>query len=354
MRLLDRYVGKTVLAAIALVTTMLAALQLFILFVNELDDLGKADYGVVQAMLYVFLQMPYQVYLFFPLASLLGCLVGLGVMANHRELVIMRAAGMSLSQITFAVLKVAMSVIIFVTLVGETLIPRLAHYANEQRSQALNSGQTLRTAHGVWLRYQNDFISIGTILLPNTLMQVTQFCFDENHRLRLARKIAKIEYLNNHWQAYDIAETVLSESSISTKTITSMPWDVLVKPTVLRVNKNEPDEMTLRELRQFLRAEKRSHQQAPSYQLAYFQRLVQPLTTAVMMILAIPCIFGPLRSSTMGSKLLTGATIGFGFHIINRFFGPLSQVFQLPALVAALGPTCIFALLGVYLMRRVN
>ncbi|MCK1890503.1 LptF/LptG family permease, partial [Legionella pneumophila] len=49
--------------------------------------------------------MPYQVYLFFPIASLLGCLVGLGVLANHSELVVMRAAGISIGQITGAVLK---------------------------------------------------------------------------------------------------------------------------------------------------------------------------------------------------------------------------------------------------------
>jgi lipopolysaccharide export system permease protein len=73
-----------------------------------------------------------------------------------------------------------------------------------------------------------------------------------------------------------------------------------------------------------------------------------------MMILAIPFIFGPLRSSTMGSKLLAGATLGFSFHIINRIFGPVSQVFQLPVEIAAFGPTLLFAILGIYLMKRVR
>nr|WP_040916783.1 LptF/LptG family permease [Legionella tunisiensis] len=133
-----------------------------------------------------------------------------------------------------------------------------------------------------------------------------------------------------------------------------MPWDVTVKPDILSVSSREPDEMTLHELRQYLHAQKHSHQNAANYQLAYWQRLIQPLTTVVMMILAIPFIFGPLRSSTMGSKLLAGATVGFGFHIINRFFGPVSQVFQWPPEIAAIGPTCLFALLGLYLMSRVR
>ncbi len=77
MKLLDNYIAKTILSAIALVTLMLAGLQVFILFVHELDEIGKANYGIWQSALFVLLQMPYQVYLFFPMASLLGSLVGL-------------------------------------------------------------------------------------------------------------------------------------------------------------------------------------------------------------------------------------------------------------------------------------
>ncbi|HHF7345058.1 TPA: LPS export ABC transporter permease LptG [Legionella feeleii] len=354
MKLLDRYIAKTVLAAIALVTLMLAGLQVFILFVNQLDDLGKGDYGIVQTALYVFLQMPYQVYLFFPMASLLGCLIGLGIMANHRELVVMRAAGMSIGQVTLAVLKAALFLILFVTLVGETIVPRLASYANDQKIQAMSGGQTLRTAHGVWLRHLNDFISIGTILPNNTLELVFQYHFDESHKMRFARHIDRINYVNGQWEAHDIAETIINNEGTQTRKIKAMPWDVPVKPDILSVSSREPDEMTLHELRQYLRAQKHSHQNVGNYQLAYWQRLIQPLTTVVMMILAIPFIFGPLRSSTMGSKLLAGATVGFGFHIVNRFFGPVSQVFQWPPEIAALGPTFIFALLGLYLMSRVR
>ena len=354
MRLLDRYIAKTVLAAIALVTLMLAGLQIFILFVSQLEAIGKGSYGIWQAALFVLLQMPYQVYLFFPMASLLGCLIGLGIMANHRELVVMRAAGMSIWQVTLAVLKAAVIVIIIVTFTGETLVPKLAHFSNDQKMQALNGGQALRTASGVWLRYQNDFITIGTISPNNILFEVYQFRFDEGHHLRLARKIERIEYNNKRWQAYGVAETTMHDGQTQAQNIAEMVWDVSIKPSILSVSSSEPDELTLQELRQYLHAQKMSQQTALNYQLAYWQRLIQPLTTVVMMLLAIPFIFGPLRSSTMGSKLLSGATVGFGFHIINRFLGPVSQVFQWPPEVAAIAPTVVFALLGLYLMRRVR
>ena len=354
MKLLDRYIAKTVLASTALVTLVLAGLQIFMLFVEQLDDMGKGDYSIVQAALFVFLQMPYQVYLFFPMACLLGCLIGLGVMASHHELVVMRAAGMSIGQVALAVLKSALPVIICVTILSETMMPGMIRFANDLKVQALSGGQTLRTAKGGWGRHQNDFINIGTVLPDNVLEHVSQFHFDDSHHLRVARKIDKIEYINGLWQAHGIAETDIQDNKTRVRSLSSMDWDVALKPGVLSVGGSEPDEMTLLSLYQFIRAQKASHQSTQNYQLVFWQRIVQPFTTVVMMVLAIPFVFGPLRSSTMGSKLLAGATVGFGFHIINRFLGSVSQVYQFSPEVAAIGPACLFALLGLYLMRRVK
>ncbi len=353
MKLVDRYIITNVVAAIGLVTLVLAGLQIFILFVNQLDDIGRADFGLSKVALYVLLQMPYQVYLFFPMASLLGCLIGLGVMANNRELVILRASGMSIAQITFALMKAALLLIAFVTILGETVVPELTRYATDLRIQALTGGQALRTAHGVWWRYHNDFILAGTVS-STKLTDVSQFRFDDQHHLQLTRKIALIYPEDGIWYARDVAQTELSSHETKASHRTKMIWDVRIKPDILSMSASEPDEMSLHELALYLREQKNIKLSAPSYQLAFWQRIVQPLTTMVMMILAIPFIFGPLRSTTMGSKLLMGATVGFGFHILNRFVGPVSQVLQGPPIVAALAPTLLFSVLGIYLMRRMR
>jgi len=354
MKILDKYIAKNVLAAIGLVTVMLSGLQIFILFVNQLPTLGKANYGLWQAAWFVLLQMPYEVYLFFPMASLLGCLIGLGVLANHSELIVMRAAGMSIGQIAGAVFKASLLVIIFVTVIGETLVPKLSRLASEHKMQALSGHQALYTANGMWVRYQNDFISIRSILPGNVLIEVNRFHFDEAHQLRLAEKIAKIDYTNGQWLAHGVDQTIINDNETQSKHIVEMPWAITLNPGILGVGRREPDELSLVELHQYLSMQKKIKQVTLNYELSFWQRLIQPLTTIVMMLLAIPFIFGPLRSSTMGSKMVAGAVVGFGFHIINRFFGPLSHVLQMPPQIAAIAPTCFFTLLGLYMMRRVK
>lgn len=354
IKILDRYIATTVLTSIGIVTLMLIGLQIFILFVDQLGDLGRGEYGIWQAMLFVLLQVPYQVYLFFPIASLIGCLIGLGMMASHSELVVMRAVGMSIAQITSAVLKASLLLIVLVTALGETIIPAMSRYSHDYKTMAMTGGQSLRTSNGMWLRYDNDFVTIGLVASDTLLQNIYQFHFDAQHGLKFARFIREAKYTEPYWTVYGVEQTDFTSDRTVAQYYPSMPWDVPVKPKILQISSNEPDEMTLHELNRYIREQKRSQLNAQTYKLAFFQRIIQPITTMVMMVLAIPFIFGPLRSSTMGSKLVVGITAGFSFHLLNHFFGPLSTVFQWPSELAAIVPTVIFAFIGYYLMKRVR
>lgn len=349
---LEIYIARTVLSSIALVILMLSGLQVFMLFVNQLGALGTGAYGFFAAAHYVLLETPYEVYLFFPMASLLGSLIGLGQMASSNELVVMRASGFSIGQITLAVIKLACILILFVTICGECFIPNMVHLANQQRQQAISGDHALHTDAGIWLRVHQDMILIGNLESEDLLHDVIQFHFNNNHELTTTRRIENIRFEKAHqlWHATGIHETSLYKDHTSSQQRADMIWPVKLNPAVLGSHQNELDEIPLYVLHKNLHSSTEKPQ--PHEVLVYVQRLMQPITTLVMMLLAIPFIFGPLRSSTMGSKLLAGATVGFGFYIINRFVGSASQVYQWPPILAGVLPTCLFALLGLYMMRR--
>ena len=105
MRVLDRYIGRAVIGATLVVLLVLLTLIAFVELEKELGEVGRGSYGLVQAFSYVFLVMPRFAYEIFPIATLLGSLVGLGAMANHAELIAMRAAGVSLSRIVWSVMQ---------------------------------------------------------------------------------------------------------------------------------------------------------------------------------------------------------------------------------------------------------
>ena len=353
MKLLDRYIAKTVLGTIALVTLMLVGLQLFILFVNELDDLGRGQYHIKQALSVMLLEVPGEVYLFFPVACLLGALMGLGNLASHRELIVMQAAGVSMRRITYSVLKASIFVVVFVALLGEVFAPHFLALASEKRWEAINNGQAMKTLHGVWFKTNHDFIVIGDALSNKNLHNLEQFHFDDNYQLQFARKIERLVQKSGVWRAYGIEETLFQGDKTKVRVVDSMPWDMPLDMVTLSVSGKQPDELDFLALRDYVKS-KQGQGLFFHYKLAYWQRLVQPFTTVVMMMLAIPFVFGPLRSSTMGAQLLLGAGVGFGFHLMNRFFGPLADVLHWPPELAAILPTAVFALIALYWMGRVR
>ncbi len=81
---------------------------------------------------------------------------------------------------------------------------------------------------------------------------------------------------------------------------------------------------------------------------------MMPLSSAVMVFLAVPFIFGPLRSSPVGARILAGTLVGIGFHLFNQTFQHIGLVFGVLPWLAASLPTILFAAFGIWMLRRVR
>lgn len=354
MKTMDRYIGKTILSAIGLVTLVLVALEMFILFVAELDNLGEGDYNLASAFIFILFQMPYQVYLFFPIATLLGSLIGLGTLASTSELIAIRTAGATVFQIVMAVLKAAIILIVFVTILGETVMPKWVHVSMDRKAILKSGTQALKTSYGVWFRSGNNFIHINSVMPGYHLKDIEQYQFNKQHQLVLSRSIKELRYVGGRWVMSGIETSALSPEKIKIKKTTEAIWNVALSPSLLALTNVEPYEMNLEQLYRYIKIEHKEHQSVVRYELAYWQRWFQPFVSCVMVFLAIPFIFGPLRESSMGARIVMGTLLGFGFHMLNKFFGSASLVYQFSPIIGAAGPAVIFSLIAFAMMRRVK
>ncbi len=92
---LDRYIGKTIFNTIMMTLFMLVSLSSIIKVVDQLKKSGQGGYDALGAGLYTILSVPKDIQIFFPMAALLGALLGLGMLAQRSELVVMQAAVMA-------------------------------------------------------------------------------------------------------------------------------------------------------------------------------------------------------------------------------------------------------------------
>lgn len=352
MTILERYIGLTVLRTSLLSLAVLTGLSALIRFVEQLKSVGRGSYEVVDAALFVFYSLPRDIEVFFPMAALLGGLIGIGMLASNSELVVMMAAGRSRLNIAGAVMKTAVVMMIAVLAIGEWVAPPMEAKGRLIRAQEISGGSLISAQRGVWAKDGTLFINIGEVQDTGLLNNILIYEFDDDQRLEQVVYAEQACFSDAKWRLKNITTTKIKERRIVKESKPSMVWQSSLTPDKLGVVTVKPESLSISGLIDYLTYLKSNQQSMQRYELALWRKVLSPITVAVMLLVALSFIFGPLRSTSMGARILLGVVTGFGFHVSNEIFGPLAQVYQMPAVLGALLPSVVFAALAIYFMRK--
>lgn len=346
MKILDRYIERTVIYTVLLVVLVLLGLELFVEFTREYADIGTGNYTFLHALVYIPMMLPLDTYQFFPMAGLLGSILGLGLLAAHSEIIVMRVSGCSVANITWAIIKAAIFLSVIMIILGEIVAPLSQKVAVSHKMAALSAGKTLATKEGYWVRDKDSFVHIDKSLGKGKVLGVTRYKFDSKNQLASVSFAKYGNYQDKIWTFFDVIKTNFNGNKAIASHIIQEKSDLILHPRLLGIKYTDSDQKFLPELFSYIKYRKQSGLDASRYEFVFWQRVVQPLATLVMIIIAVPFVFGPLRSANMGFRMLTGVILGITFYLLNQFAGSLSYVIDVPPLVVALVPTLFFAMLG--------
>ncbi len=353
MTLLNRYIAKTVLSSTLLVLFVLIGLYTFMDFINELDDLGKGSYGLTEIFSYLAFSMPKMIYDLLPIAALLGSVLGLGTLASQGELVAMRAAGLSVQQINKAVAIVALCLMLVTLFIGEVVRPSAERKAETIQSQAKTGTVGMQSNFGFWTRNGLHFNHIKRILPDGRFEGISIYEFDAENRLRIITKAKEASYQDESWSLTDVVQSTIDEQGVQVRTIEHARWRSPLNPGIANIVIMKPEYLPVWNLVQYISYLKENKQSVERYQMAFWMKIMMPISAAVMVFLAVPFVFGPLRSTPIGGRILVGALVGIGFYLFNQSFQNIGLVFGVFPWLTAMFPTAIFAAVAWYFMRKI-
>lgn len=357
MNILERYIGKTILSAIFLTLFLLVGLGAIIKFVEEFRDVGRGSYDGLKAAYYTFLTIPRDIETFFPIAALLGSLLGLGNLASRSELVVMQASGFSRFRIGLAVMKTALPLVIFTMIIGEWGVPQTEQFARNMRSIAQSGGSMLATKDGFWAKDGNSFIYINRINNEKSLSNVLIYEFGEGENKRELQSVlraSEAKYSDEKgWILSNVEKSELGKNQIQQGKQPDQSWQTSLTPSKLGIVSLKPESLSISGLADYVGFLKDTGQDPKRFEITFWRKVFQPISMAVMMLLAISFIFGPLRSSTMGAKIVIGIVAGFMFYVANIVFGNLSLIATwLPVPVGALIPSLLCLVIVWWLLSK--
>lgn len=348
---LDRYIAKHLIVTIALTLLALAGLGFIGLFMSNIGDVGNFDYGYLTLFAYALLSLPQQIYEIFPAAALVGTSAGLSMLALSSELTAMRAAGVSFYRIILSILKLCLALIVLVVILGEWVVPTGLETAEKLRAQALH--QPLRNRVGsLWLRSGDQFIYIREALPDRSLRGLSIIeltSASENYRQIDADQA---HFRDGKWTLINVRQTIVEGERIHAIRLHEQPWSPGFGPELMEAMQIPKQSMSSLDLWRHVRHLRDNQQDSTIYELSLWKKIVMPFSTLIMVMLAVPFVFGSVRTGGLGKRVFLGVMIGFFFSLLQSGMGYYSLAFNIAPALAALTPTILFLGLTIVLFRR--
>ncbi|MBI3771109.1 MAG: LPS export ABC transporter permease LptG [Gammaproteobacteria bacterium] len=354
MRILDRYIALTVLQSTAVVTVVLMALFGFISFVGEFGDIGRGNYGALQAGIYTLMLMPNIVYQMFPLMVLLGSIIGLGILAGNSELIVIRAAGVSVWRIVWSAMQAGLLLTVIMIIIGEFVAPASEIKAQSLRANALNEQVGFHGEMGLWARDGDAVVHIKDVLAAESVANVSIYEFDVNHKMSAITQAKHADFENGIWVLKDVSRSVLSGQSVQTTHPERVEWRSMLAPQMISVVAIQPEYLSVVGTYHYIEYLQKNGLDATKYVLSLWKKAISPLVIAVMVFLAVPFVFGPLRSVGIGARIFFGVLLGIGFYLADQTIAQLGLVYNFPLPVAVSVAPLLFLGIAALLMRRVR
>ena len=222
----------------------------------------------------------------------------------------------------------------------------------EQRSHFFESDS------GYWLREGDYFVNFKTLLNDDEYLDVSVFELNQNYRLlRHVKAKRAVASVNKRILILHDAELVLfgKENRIQKRIAERLQIPFMISELTNTMPESlKQEHMNLRQLYAYIQFLKRSELNTDVYELALWTRLSTMLSILVVILLAIPWIFGSVQSAAMGKRFFTAVLLGLAYIIASQIFGNLSISYHFPAWLGAFLPVILFSLLGFYLLRVIR
>lgn len=354
MNILDRYLFRTVANATLVTLLVLLLLESFLTMLVELKSVGKGNYDLWAALHYLLLMQPQRLCELFPMALLVGSLLGMGGLASGSELIVMRAAGLSLTRLVSSVAATGLLLSLLVVLVAEFIAPPLEQTAREQRALLKGERLDIRGGRGFWARDGDTFLHIQSVLPGVRLANIHAFQVNAQAQLEEMLYATGARYDAGHWVLEDIARSKIADDTVRTERLLDLKMTSAISPQILEVLATNPERLSIRNLSVYISYLERNGLDAQSYHLAFWRKILAPLTSLAMLAVAMPFVFGPQRRAGIGQRLLIGLLLGLAFFLANYLLGNIVLLYGSPPLLGAALPTLLFLAAGFTALHRLR
>jgi len=290
-----------------------------------------------------------------PIAVLIGSLLALGGLAANSEIIVMRAAGLSVRRLSGMVAISGLALLVFTALLGEFIGPPLDYYASNMRLEARLEKDDERLGSETWVRDGPVVMHLERVSSEFEFGGVYLFLLDDSSGLlAVARADNSGIDEDDRWILENLRETQFQDDGVQVVESPVAIESFDIDAEVLGISLVKPNSLSGQGLISYISYLKRNALDSRRYETELWYRIARTATVLIMPVLALAFVFGSLRTGGAGARLMIGVLIGLVYYLASEMLANSGQVFNLdPALVAWL-PTAALAIVTLFALQRVR
>jgi len=353
MKVLDRYVVRTIIGSVLLVMAVLLVLGGLFIFIDQQSDIGVGHYTAVSALWFTLLNLPQQAYELLPVTALIGSLLGMGSLARGSELTVIRTTGVATRRIAGAAALAGLLLIGVELVLGEVLAPPLQEAAREQKAFSKFTNVSFGGGTGAWVRDGNLILNVARQSGQRQFGGMQVFELSADHRLQAIGHAARATAGSNRkWLLSDYTESRFAADRVLARPLGQRVLESNVTAGFLGLAVEDPEQLTSRSLWRLIQYLQANSLDTREYVFAFWSRIARTVAIVFSVLLAIPFVLGSLRSAGAGTRMLMGLILGVGLSLLQRLIESGTVVFDLNPVILAWLPAVLLATVTLLLLAR--
>jgi len=349
MRILDRYILKSVIMLFLSCIFIFLFLYITIDLLTNLEDIIKFKVGIAMLIQYYLCFLPIMFIQVSPFACLLSTLYAFGKLNHDNEIIAMRSSGMSIIQISKTVIILGAMISLFAFWVNDRFVPQSLIMTEKIREQMWEGEKNRR------LEKQNIIANLAMYGLKNRLYFINKFTatpgilegitiLEHDKEQNITKKIVanKGAFKDGLWEfqqciTYNFTPDgkMIEEPHYFEKEIMAIPET----PRDFANQKQRPSYMTIAQLEDYIWKFSKSGTSTiiRNLRVDLYEKFSMPFTNMIIILLGIPFSLMMRKRATGLSSIGLSLMVGFLYYVLEAIAIALGKGGVLfPALAATL------------------
>ena len=351
MNIYFRYLIKRTLSISFFIFLIFIFIDFLFNLISELEDISSS-YNFIEALKFSFLSAPERAFVFLEGSCLLGFMISMGLSQEEGNLNVLRSSGISPFKIVVLSSLGSLILSIFFLTSHELALKDLSNKSSTSKA-LLIPNTSIKDNEFTWLKDENSYLNFGT-KINNRIFDIRYFEVKNNKVIYSL--VAKSAVIKDKNITFDKSVNVLINNENSSTKIEKINKNFDL-PLIVSSSLRNIEKMNMRDkftLMSYLSGEVDGKDKIYKSHLEkhYYQFILKPISILSLIIFFGYFIFGSLRESSSGSKIVLSVVGAFIFQIFQDLSTSIAISFNQNVLIGMLIPSYALFIISIFMYRK--